>query len=76
MLLVQQGWAYFAGTTHVENQIVRKGTGFVHMGELPASDDEDEVHHVKVQECGHFLVLLLVFHRFFTFVLYFSRIST
>jgi len=42
---------------HTENKIARKGTGFVHVGELPPSDDEDEeeeAHHVKIQDSqGH-----------------------
>ena len=27
---------------HTENKIARKGTGFVHSGELPPTDSEDE----------------------------------
>jgi len=38
-----------------ENKISRKGTGFVHVGELPPSDDEDEEeeerpHHVQIKD--------------------------
>jgi len=36
-----------------ENKLVRKGTGFVHVGELPPSDDEDEeedTHHVQITD--------------------------
>jgi serine/threonine protein kinase len=45
-----------------ENKIARKGTGFVHIGELPPSDDEDEdedegppkAAHVEIkEEAGH-----------------------
>merc|ERR1719162_1138241 len=36
-----------------ENKIVRKGTGFVHMGELPPSDSEEEEEEVKVKGVSH-----------------------
>merc|ERR1712070_1042070 len=36
-----------------ESKLARKGTGFVQLGELPPSDDEDEDeedHHVKIND--------------------------
>jgi len=36
-----------------ENKIVRKGTGFVHIGELPMTDDEDEDEDEGAQKPQH-----------------------
>merc|ERR1712087_363146 len=40
-----------AGHEKSDSKLARKGTGFVHVGELPPSDDEDdeEAKHVNIQ---------------------------
>jgi len=40
------------GDKHVENKLSRKGTGFVHLGELPLTDDEDEDEEEEQEEAS------------------------